>query len=514
MTGETSLTFAPGAKVACAKGSLVVLIDRPLTDPVALSTWTLLDEGQGADLVVGTFLSHGLTDAPDFGLVEVGSDGGARVVVRGRVTARGVDATGPFHVTATGILADERHEGIVWCQLQVDESPEAAVPLVAGVLPASAVRISLAGVVAEHGLPAVVVGPVDEAEPVQGTEPVEGAEPVHEAEPLHEAETAEVEDVDPGETPMPVHPPVPGGERQVAHDDPPGPNPYAHLFGSPPSPQEEAPAVQAAPVSEPLLAPAAPSVVEPAPVVEPTPVVEAAASAPSPASTGGGGFIDAIPDFGGGSGAATGPSSIAPGSPVPLPQPPQESAPVPERPARAPAVAPEQVIKRTVNRAALQQPPTVPAGPTVWAAHCPQGHPSQAHAAVCRVCGVAMPPDPVPREIPRPILGRLVLPTGDPVPLDSDLVLGRDPQVPDGVTPPLPRLVVLNDPRFEVSGQHATVTLNFWDVCLTDLGSTNGTEVVTPDGRRQRLAPDSPVTIAPGTRIILAEVFEMTFEAS
>ena len=63
MTGETSLTFAPGAKAACAKGSLVVLIDRPLTDPVALSTWTLLDEGQGADLVVGTFLSHGLADA-------------------------------------------------------------------------------------------------------------------------------------------------------------------------------------------------------------------------------------------------------------------------------------------------------------------------------------------------------------------------------------------------------------------------------------------------------------------
>ena len=89
MTGETSLTFAPGAKAACAKGSLVVLIDRPLTDPVALSTWTLLDEGQGADLVVGTFLSHGLADAPDFGLVEVGSDGGARVVVRGRATARG-----------------------------------------------------------------------------------------------------------------------------------------------------------------------------------------------------------------------------------------------------------------------------------------------------------------------------------------------------------------------------------------------------------------------------------------
>lgn len=124
-----------------------------------------------------------------------------------------------------------------------------------------------------------------------------------------------------------------------------------------------------------------------------------------------------------------------------------------------------------------------------------------------------MPPDPVPVEIPRPVLGRLVLPVGDPVVLDGDLVLGRDPRVPLGADP-TPRLVVLNDARMEVSSQHAAISLNFWDVCLTDLGSTNGTEIVTPDGRRQRLAPDVPVTIAPGTKIVFAEVFEVTFEAS
>ncbi|MBK8730786.1 MAG: FHA domain-containing protein [Tetrasphaera sp.] len=73
---------------------------------------------------------------------------------------------------------------------------------------------------------------------------------------------------------------------------------------------------------------------------------------------------------------------------------------------------------------------------------------------------------------------------------------------------------MINDPRMEVSSQHASITLNFWDVCLTDLGSTNGTEVIDRDGRRQRLAQNSTITIQPGTKIILAEVVEITFEVS
>jgi len=35
-----------------------------------------------------------------------------------------------------------------------------------------------------------------------------------------------------------------------------------------------------------------------------------------------------------------------------------------------------------------------------------------------------------------------------------------------------------------------------------------------PDGRRQRLAQHTPVTIQPGTKIVLAEVLELTFEAT
>lgn len=169
------------------------------------------------------------------------------------------------------------------------------------------------------------------------------------------------------------------------------------------------------------------------------------------------------------------------------------------------------VVGHTINRAAL--PRRAAEVVTVWATWCPSGHPSQAVAALCRVCGSPMPADAVPQEIPRPSLGRLVLPTGSPVEIDGELILGRDPHGPVAGGSANPRLVVLNDPRREVSSLHASITLNYWDVCLTDLGSTNGTEVVTPDGRRQRLVANTSLTILPGTRIILAEVFDMRFEA-
>lgn len=164
----------------------------------------------------------------------------------------------------------------------------------------------------------------------------------------------------------------------------------------------------------------------------------------------------------------------------------------------------------TVNRASLG----VTQGPViVWAARCPLGHPSQAAATHCRVCGRSMPPNAPREEIERPVLGRLVLPTGGTVELGGPLILGRDPKLPTEASHPAPELVILNDPRREVSSQHAAITLNYWDVTLTDLGSTNGTELVTPDGRRQRLVAHTPIVIVPGTRVILAEVFEMTFEA-
>ena len=57
------------------------------------------------------------------------------------------------------------------------------------------------------------------------------------------------------------------------------------------------------------------------------------------------------------------------------------------------------------------------------------------------------------------------------------------------------------------------MSLDFWRILLTDLGSTNGTEVITPDGRRQRLLPNTPIVIEPGTLVVLAEIVELRLEA-
>ena len=122
--------------------------------------------------------------------------------------------------------------------------------------------------------------------------------------------------------------------------------------------------------------------------------------------------------------------------------------------------------------------------------------------------------------MPRPVLGRLIGPDGPVCDLARDVVLGRNPRIPAEHTGPMPQLVQIEDPRMEVSAPFAIVgsitalvSLDFWRILLTDLGSTNGTEVITPDGRRQRLLPNTPIVIEPGTLVVLAEIVELRLEA-
>jgi hypothetical protein len=179
------------------------------------------------------------------------------------------------------------------------------------------------------------------------------------------------------------------------------------------------------------------------------------------------------------------------------------------RPSSVTAALPDD--GRTISRAALRAEQT-PAAPTVAAVRCGQGHLSSAYAATCRVCRTPIPLPQQAFDTARPLLGQLVMPDRL-VPLDGDLVLGRRPAPPIGHVGPV-HLVTVNDPRQEVSSQHASITLDHWNVRLTDLGSTNGTEIVTIDGRRQRLVAHCATLIEPGTTIVLAEVVEFRFEAT
>ncbi len=523
MTTAPTLSFQPGTKLACLKGRLLLFADVALSDPLALELWDIVEAGGGIDDIVGALFGRGLTGLPDFALVALGEQT-APLVVRGPFEVHVHDEGGEFHTTGHGILTDEIRNGLVsvWIAGPMTESGP-RVPAVEGILPAAGVGFAtplVAGAETSGPEPTEAASPsglsLEVPLPTVGTSPEENSVGKVPAASSDAAATPEPSALKNGHEAL---------EVSAA---------YAHLFEGPgsagnspphdPSTVAEAPSVRGAQDQPPAPGPtdvwAATAIDHPQPiaVVHDEPTVLPYASEPATAQ--GSGFIEEIPAFISGrvspdaSPTASPPSTprggwVADSAPIAPPHPvqpvgPLVSDPGPSRPVNSPA----PTAGRTVNRAMLTQH----VGPTVWAARCPLGHLSQAHASACRVCGQAMPAQE-PQEVPRPVLGRLVAVGAPPIQLDSDLILGRDPKVPSGWSAPLPRLVILNDPRMEVSSQHAKVTLNFWDVCLTDLGSTNGTEIVTTDGRRQRLSEGSTVTIQPGTRIILAEVLEMTFEA-
>lgn len=119
----------------------------------------------------------------------------------------------------------------------------------------------------------------------------------------------------------------------------------------------------------------------------------------------------------------------------------------------------------------------------------------------CWVCGEPVPEDPEPASGVRPTLGALVADDGQAHELVSDYVVGRDPSAAEG-TPdarPLPQ----RDHSHLLSRAHALVTLDGWEVLVSDL-STNGTFVRPPDGWRwQRLSAQQPSRVAPGSDIRL-----------
>ncbi|MDP3894368.1 FHA domain-containing protein [Nocardioides sp.] len=149
---------------------------------------------------------------------------------------------------------------------------------------------------------------------------------------------------------------------------------------------------------------------------------------------------------------------------------------------------------------------------TVLAARCPTGHLTDAAAPGCRVCGVPVPPQE-PSRVPRPQLGVLRLPSGEAVPLDRAVVLGRRPQPVPG-TGDWPHLVHLPPDSTYLSRVHLQVELEGWMVLARDLGSRSGTTLRVPGRAPLRLRPDQPHVLEPGAVLDLADVYAVTFEVS
>lgn len=153
--------------------------------------------------------------------------------------------------------------------------------------------------------------------------------------------------------------------------------------------------------------------------------------------------------------------------------------------------------------------PVAPA-PTVQATRCPNGHPNPVHLLSCRACQAQIP-DQVPVDVPRPVLGTLQVSTGDAIPLDRGVLLGRSPDPDRLVGGERPHYVKVPSPGKDISRNHLEVRLDGWQVLVVDLGSTNGTTITPPGLPAKHLKPDQPAPIEPGTVISLSDEVTCTF---
>ncbi|MCK2216428.1 FHA domain-containing protein [Actinomadura sp. ATCC 31491] len=153
--------------------------------------------------------------------------------------------------------------------------------------------------------------------------------------------------------------------------------------------------------------------------------------------------------------------------------------------------------------------------PLVYGVDCKNDHFNDPRVPYCAVCGIALVQRTlVPYKGPRPSLGVLILDDGTALPLETDYLLGRDPERAPEVAGGTARPAKVTSPDGSVSRRHLRVALDGWDVNLVDLGSVNGTQIQPPgDPNFYDIPPNEPVTIAPGTTVRVGVSRTLRYEA-
>lgn len=256
-----------------------------------------------------------------------------------------------------------------------------------------------------------------------------------------------------------------------------------------------------------------------------TPVAPEPAPAEPPAQApGSGSLISAVPWARGGAAMSTpasaappavtppAPGPAAPPAPSSQPAPPPSSEPAAPPPQVAEAPSTEELSDVTQGRDALIAQAASVDGPKVLAVICPAGHLSPPHRDSCRVCGRQVA-DQQAFEAARPALGVLRLESGDKVPLDRGVLLGRSPKAKaDLEVARQPHVVKLPSPDNDLSRNHLEIVIDGWHVLARDLGSTNGTTVQLPGSAPTRLRPDEHVALEAGAVLVLADVVTVVYE--
>lgn len=134
---------------------------------------------------------------------------------------------------------------------------------------------------------------------------------------------------------------------------------------------------------------------------------------------------------------------------------------------------------------------------------CKNRHFNDPRVLFCAVCGINMVHQtPILVNGERPPLGVIVLDDGAVFQLDTDYLLGRDPDADDRVRQGDCRGIPIIDTSNMVSRVHARLELRGWDVVLIDNTSTNGTFVNSPKSVEwRRMAAGGEEILTPGTRV-------------
>jgi hypothetical protein len=520
--GRASITYVPGRWVALAADDVWLLAELDPSGAILAACWEAVERGAGVDGLLGVILREGLRSVPSFALVGR-AETELRLLVSGKAQAEVAQAGRPDPVTISAAGAptwiEQRMQGNPDVRLVADGSAVTgetlALPLSGGIVLASAVFVGTLTTVAMSASPSSPPSPPPSSGPRHIAVAAPSSPPPLPVEPaLVIAAPPPAQVADPPPARFEPAPPIPEpaspslifdqltgnafGPAEAAASPPPLPPPLA-----PPIPPAFPPG--AGPNSETLY----PRPQDETGLIDSLPWRRPEAFQPDdepPTMVG----LHSLPA----------PPSAPPGPGVPLP--PAPAVPLepmspwlpPPAPAESPGFLPPpelpmmDAVQYTVERSSLLPGQDVP---VVHAVSCPSQHLNPPYAGICRICGA-----PIPQQdaflAPRPTLGVLTLSTGDTVPLDRDVVLGRAPFHADKNAQSRPHLVRLASPGNDISRSHVRISLEGWHVQVTDLGSTNGTVVTLPGQAPVRLRAHDPFTIIAGTTVNIADEVHIRFE--
>ena len=229
-----------------------------------------------------------------------------------------------------------------------------------------------------------------------------------------------------------------------------------------------------------------------------------------------------------------GPQIPAPVQEVPAAAPVQEEA-MPKAPATAPAPTPAWARETQAPKAPIGAPiptptpvqetqapkaPVAPPAPTArFSAPTPQPLAREASAeAPPAEVEAPRPPEPaVPATAPKPAAtatngttasasasasyAALLLDTGQSIPVNRTIVLGRAPSPQRATDSPIP----VEDQTRSLSRTHVRIAPSEGGITIEDLNSANGTRARSPNGQTHTLVPGQPIELPMNSQLLLGE---------